>query len=75
MNRRPKQPVETLRAWAPWALLGLALAEVGLSIFQWFELRRVQAGGTAVCSVNANINCGSDNNLRSDSSAAALPSM
>jgi serine/threonine-protein kinase len=57
MNRRPKQPVETVRAWAPWALLGLALAEVGLSIFQWFELRMVQAGGTAVCSVNANINC------------------
>ena len=57
MNRRPKQPVETLRAWAPWTLLALALAEVALSIFQWFELRAVQAGGTAVCSVNATINC------------------
>ncbi len=44
MNRRPKQPVETVRAWAPWTLLGLALAEVGLSIFQWVELRTVQAG-------------------------------
>ena len=57
MNRRPKQPVETVRAWAPWTLLALALAEVGLSIFQWVELRTVQAGGTAVCSVNASINC------------------
>ena len=57
MNRRPRQPVEPVRAWAPWTLLGLALAEVALSVFQWLELRAVQAGGTAVCSVNATINC------------------
>ena len=57
MTKRAKQPVETVRAWAPWTLLGLGLAEVGLSIFQWFELRTVQAGGTAICSVNATVNC------------------
>ena len=57
MTKRAKQPVETVQAWAPWTLLGLALAEVGLSIFQWVELRAVQAGGTALCSVNASVNC------------------
>ncbi len=57
MKRRAKQPVETVRVWVPWTLLGLALAEVGLSIFQWVELRAVQAGGTAVCSINAAVNC------------------
>src|SRR5262249_59761996 len=31
MKNRPKQPTETVRAWVPWTLLGLALAEVGLS--------------------------------------------
>ncbi len=56
-NQRAKQPVETVRAWAPWTLLGLALAELGLSGFQWFELRTIQAGGTAICSVNATVNC------------------
>ena len=53
MKNRPKQPTETVRAWVPWTLLGLALAEVALSIFQWAELRTVQAGGTAICSINA----------------------
>jgi serine/threonine-protein kinase len=57
MKKRPKQPVESVRAWVPWTLLGLALAEVGLSIFQWVELRTVQAGGTAVCSINTSVNC------------------
>ena len=57
MNKRAKQPVETLRAWVPWTLLGLGIAELGLSIFQWVELRTVQAGGTAVCSINATVNC------------------
>jgi len=57
MKKRPKQPVESVRAWVPWTLLGLALAEVGLSIFQWVELRTVQAGGTAVCSINTTVNC------------------
>jgi protein-disulfide isomerase/uncharacterized membrane protein len=57
MKKRPKQPVETVRAWVPWTLLGLAVAEIGLSIFQWVELRTVEAGGTAVCSINASVNC------------------
>lgn len=57
MNKRAKQPVEKVRAWVPWTLLGLGLAELGLSIFQWAELRSVQAGGTAVCSINATVNC------------------
>ena len=57
MKKRAKQPLETLRAWVPWTLLGLGLAEVGLSIFQWVELRTVEAGGTAVCSINATVNC------------------
>jgi serine/threonine-protein kinase len=57
MKKRSKQPVETVRAWVPWTLLGLAFAEVGLSVFQWVELRAIQAGGTAVCSINASVNC------------------
>ncbi len=57
MKKKAKLPVETVRAWVPWTLLGLALAEVGLSIFQWVELRTVQAGGTAVCALNAAVNC------------------
>jgi len=57
MKKRMKQPVETIRAWVPWTLLGLGLAEVGLSIFQWLELRAVEAGGTAMCSINATVNC------------------
>ena len=57
MNKRAKQPRETVRTWVPWTLLGLGLAELGLSIFQWVELRTVQAGGTAVCTINASVNC------------------
>ena len=57
MNKRAKQPPETVRAWVPWTLLGLGLAEICLSIFQWVELRTVQAGGTAVCSINETVNC------------------
>jgi protein-disulfide isomerase/uncharacterized membrane protein len=57
MKKRAKQPLVTIRAWVPWTLLGLGLAEVGLSIFQWVELRTVEAGGTAVCSINATVNC------------------
>ena len=57
MKKRSKQPVETVRAWVPWTLLGLAVAEIGLSIFQWVELRTVEAGGTAVCTINASVNC------------------
>jgi protein-disulfide isomerase/uncharacterized membrane protein len=56
-QRRVKQPVETVQAWVPWTLLGLALAEMGLSIFQWIELRTVQSGGTAICSINTTVNC------------------
>jgi serine/threonine-protein kinase len=57
MKKRAKQPLVTIRAWVPWTLLGLGLAEVCLSIFQWVELRTVEAGGTAVCSINATVNC------------------
>ena len=57
MKKRSKQPLETVRPWVPWTLLGLGVAEVGLSIFQWFELRTIQAGGTAICSINASVNC------------------
>src|SRR5262249_50934655 len=46
-----------VRTWVPWTLLCLGLAELGLSLFQWVELRTVQAGGTAVCSINASVNC------------------
>src|SRR5262249_31007707 len=51
-KKKPKVPVEQVRAWIPWTLLGLALVETGLSIFQWHELRVVQAGGSTVCSIN-----------------------
>ena len=57
MKKKAKVPVETVKGWVPGVLLALALAEVGLSIFQWVELRTVQAGGTAVCALNAAINC------------------
>jgi protein-disulfide isomerase/uncharacterized membrane protein len=57
MKKRARQPTETVPAWAPGTLLGLAVAEIGLSIFQWVELRTVQAGGTAVCSFNTTVNC------------------
>jgi len=56
-KRRTKQPVETVRAWVPWTLLGLAVAELGLSVYQWIELRAVQGGATAICSINATVNC------------------
>jgi protein-disulfide isomerase/uncharacterized membrane protein len=35
----------------------LGLATLGLGIFQWYELRIVESGGRAVCSVNATVNC------------------
>jgi serine/threonine-protein kinase len=57
MTKRAKQPLETVRAWVPWTLLGIGLAEIVLSIFQWVELRTIEAGGTAVCSINATVNC------------------
>ena len=57
MKKRARQPLETLRAWVPWTLLALGLAEIGLSTFQWVELRSIQAGGTAMCSINASVNC------------------
>ncbi|HZX42902.1 MAG TPA: vitamin K epoxide reductase family protein, partial [Myxococcaceae bacterium] len=57
MKKRARQPTETVPAWAPGTLLGLAVAEIGLSIFQWVELRTVQAGGTAICSLNTSVNC------------------
>ncbi len=57
MKKRSKQPLESVRPWVPWTLLGLGVAEIGLSIFQWFELRAIQAGGTAICSINASVNC------------------
>src|SRR5687767_9061603 len=41
----------------PLVLLGLALAEVGLSIFQWNELLTLRAGGTTSCGINATVNC------------------
>jgi protein-disulfide isomerase/uncharacterized membrane protein len=56
-KKKPKLPVERVRSWIPWALLAVALAEVGLSIFQWRELRLVQSGGSAICTVNATVNC------------------
>ena len=57
MKKKAKLPLETVKAWVPWTLFGLALAEVGLSIFQWVELRTVESGGTTVCALNAAINC------------------
>jgi serine/threonine-protein kinase len=57
MSKKPKLPAERVRTWIPWTLLGLALVEGGLAIFQWHELRVVQAGGSTVCSINAIVNC------------------
>jgi protein-disulfide isomerase/uncharacterized membrane protein len=42
---------------AALGLLLLGLATLGLGIFQWYELRIVESGGHAVCSVNATVNC------------------
>ncbi|QRN99051.1 thioredoxin domain-containing protein [Archangium violaceum] len=38
-------------------LLGLALAESALSIFQWLELLTLRAGGTTVCGISERVNC------------------
>src|SRR5262249_553766 len=57
MRSGRKQGSEAGRGWVRGTLLGLALAEVALSIFQWAELRTVQAGGTAICSINTTVNC------------------
>ena len=42
---------------APLLLPLLSAGMVLLSVFQWGELRTVQAGGHAVCSINATVNC------------------
>jgi protein-disulfide isomerase/uncharacterized membrane protein len=54
----PKQPARHHGyASAALALLLLGLATTGLAVFQWHELRLVEAGGQAVCSLNAAVNC------------------
>jgi protein-disulfide isomerase/uncharacterized membrane protein len=42
---------------AALGLLLLALATLGLGVFQWYELLAVQSGGHALCSLNATVNC------------------
>ncbi|KFA88966.1 thioredoxin domain-containing protein [Archangium violaceum] len=39
------------------ALLGLALAEAALSIYQWKELLTLRGGGTTSCGISEQINC------------------
>jgi protein-disulfide isomerase/uncharacterized membrane protein len=53
-----RQPAHhTAHAPAALALLLLAVAVAGLGVYQWFELRVVEAGGRVICSVNQAINC------------------
>jgi protein-disulfide isomerase/uncharacterized membrane protein len=53
-----RQPVQHHgHAPAALGLLLLGLATLGLAVFQWYELRVVESGGRAVCSVNATVNC------------------
>ncbi len=42
---------------AALGLLLLALATLGLAVFQWYELHVVESGGRAVCSLTATVNC------------------
>jgi uncharacterized membrane protein/protein-disulfide isomerase len=42
---------------AALGLLLLGLGTLGLAVFQWYELRVVESGGRAVCSLNATVNC------------------
>jgi protein-disulfide isomerase/uncharacterized membrane protein len=42
---------------AALGLLLLGLATLGLAVFQWYELRLVESGGRAVCTLNATVNC------------------
>jgi protein-disulfide isomerase/uncharacterized membrane protein len=54
-----KTPPPRHHGHAPAALglLLLGLGTLGLAIFQWYELRVVESGGRAVCSLNATVNC------------------
>jgi protein-disulfide isomerase/uncharacterized membrane protein len=52
-----KQPGHHAHAPAALGLLLLALATLGLGIFQWYQLRVVESGGRAVCSLSATVNC------------------
>ena len=56
-----KQPARhaphTAHAPAALALLLLGLAVAVLGVYQWYELRVVEAGGRAICSVTQTINC------------------
>jgi serine/threonine-protein kinase len=40
-----------------YPLYALALAEAGLSIFQWLQLLEMRRGGSTVCGVSERINC------------------
>jgi protein-disulfide isomerase/uncharacterized membrane protein len=52
-----KQPGHHAHAPAALGLFLLALATLGLAIFQWYELRLVESGGHAVCTLSATVNC------------------
>ncbi len=52
-----KQPGHHAHAPAALGLFLLALATLGLAIFQWYELRVVASGGKAVCTLSATVNC------------------
>jgi protein-disulfide isomerase/uncharacterized membrane protein len=52
-----KQPGHHAHAPAALGLFLLALATLGMGIFQWYELRVVESGGRAVCTVSATVNC------------------
>jgi uncharacterized membrane protein len=52
-----KQPGHHAHAPAALGLLLLALATLGLAIFQWYELHVVESGGRALCSISATVNC------------------
>src|SRR5687768_12441152 len=51
-----KPPVKTSRTLA-MVLLGLAVATLGLSIFQWAELVALRKGVKPSCAINSTLNC------------------
>jgi protein-disulfide isomerase len=55
MKAKPARPSPS-KTW-PAVLLGLALAEVVLALYQWRELWVVRGGGHAVCALGETVNC------------------
>lgn len=56
-NKAQKQAPPAVSLRAPKILLGLAVAETLLAIFQWIELAVLYGGGSTLCGINETFNC------------------